>query len=188
MDISAQLLDEMFTLMVGISTAPLSLTLEWLSLSARWCRSREQSRPFIIFTVWYPSASLFPGNTRIVRLKNRAIAWFGIKLGGVDLSKMNSTNQESDEHSVDCLRCGSFLTFTHFGFIHGTMKTHEQRCTGRNFCEKCFTIYSGQFGIRGSSQVMHEKREELSRGARFPSNDRLVSQPNPLVSDEYGGK
>jgi len=142
----------------------------------------EQSQPFIIFTVWYPSASLFPGNTRIVRLKNRAIAWFGIKLGGVDLSKMNSTNQESDEHSVDCLRCGSFLTFTHFGFIHGTMKTHEQRCTGRNFCEKCFTIYSGQFGIRGSSQVMHEKREELSRGARFPSNDQLVSQPNPSVT------
>ncbi len=101
-------------------------------------------------------AYLFPGPTRIIQRKNRAIESIASKLGKVG-SEMYSTNQEIDDHIVVCCRCDTALEPTVLNEIHKLLKCHEEKCQGRNYCRTCFTIYSGPFGQRGSSRAVHEK-------------------------------
>ncbi len=129
--------------------------------------------------------SLFPGSTRTVQMKNRAIAWIGFKLGK-DLSHMYSTNQDSDSFRVDCLRCNQALEVTRLGHIHQSMRDHEEVCSGRKYCYKCFTLYSGPFGQWGTSRVMHEKSCLDEEHEFLERLDWLQdSRPNPPISEEY---
>ena len=170
---TTRLSDETFTFMVGMSTHSSAVPDNGMKVTLRILTEEDIHPEFDITpsTVRNQNrvdqsnyrrfgilpARLFDGTTRIIRLKNRAIAWLGIKLGGKDTSKMYSTNQKSNEHTVLCLRCDMTLHFTRLGRIHESMVDHEINCTGRNFCNKCFTFYSGSFGIRGSTRCIHEK-------------------------------
>ena len=156
MDIS-KLPDETFRFMVGMSThsssaipnAGMKVSLRVLTskdvrpefdVTPSSARQQHRIDTSIFLRFGIPPHRLFEGDTKIVRMKNRGIAWLGVKLGGVDSSKMYSTNQESDEQCVDCLRCGTIVTFEPIGKIHAMLNRHEHHCTGRNYCDKCFTI------------------------------------------------
>ena len=101
-------------------------------------------------------AFLFTGPTRIIRLKNRAIELLASILGKVG-SEMYTTNQKIDDHIFVCCRCDTALEPTDLSSIHAMLRRHEEICQGRNYCPKCFTIYAGPFGEKGSSRVLHEK-------------------------------
>ena len=99
---------------------------------------------------------LFPGPTRTIQRKNRAIETLASSLGKVG-SEMYTTNQKIDDHIVVCCRCDIAVEPTLLNSIHQLLRKHEGNCQGRNYCPKCFTIYTGPFGKRGSSRVTHEK-------------------------------
>ena len=110
-------------------------------------------------------AYLFPGPTRTIQRKNRAIESIASKLGKVG-SEMYSTNQEIDDHIIVCCRCDTALESKDLKDIGAVLKCHEGNCQGRNYCPTCFTIYAGPFRQRGLSLGWHT-RKVVSRSVSF---------------------
>ena len=99
---------------------------------------------------------LFPGPTRTIQRKNRAIETLASSLGKVG-SEMYTTNQKIDDHIVVCCRCDIALNPGDLRHIHSFLRDHEEICQGRNYCPTCFTIYAGPFGQRGTARASHER-------------------------------
>ncbi len=112
-----------------------------------------------VFVQWgIPPAHVFPGATRPIQLKNRAIAWIGEKTGN-DPSEMYATNQDVNDNKFLCLRCNITLQVITKN-PHVCLSRHEGSCTGRNFCNKCFMIYSSEAGFLPRSNHKRGCKEE----------------------------